>query len=44
MRADYVVEGLRPAVVIGLLAVFTVALSVVRRSWRPVAFVGGVWL
>jgi membrane-associated phospholipid phosphatase len=44
MRADYVVEGLRPAVIAGLLAAFTVALSVIRRSLRPVIFVGGVGL
>jgi membrane-associated phospholipid phosphatase len=44
MRADYVVEGLRPAVIAGLLAAFTVALSVIRRSLRPVILVGGVGL
>jgi membrane-associated phospholipid phosphatase len=44
MRADYVVEGLRPAVIAGLLAAFTVALSVIRRSLRPVILVGSVGL
>ena len=44
MRADFVVEGLRPAVVAALLAAFTLAYCVVRRSWRPAAFVGSVGL
>ncbi len=44
LRADYVVEGLRPPVLAILLAAFTVALCVVRRSLRPAIFVGGVWL
>jgi membrane-associated phospholipid phosphatase len=44
MRADFVVEGLRPIVVAGLLAVFTAACCVQRRSLRPAAFVGGVCL
>lgn len=44
VRADYVVEGLRPPVLAILLAAFTVALCVVRRSFRPAIFVGGVWL
>jgi len=44
LRADYVVEGLRPPVLAGLLAAFTAAFCVIRRSLRPVMFVGGVWL
>ncbi|MGH8823077.1 MAG: phosphatase PAP2 family protein [Jiangellaceae bacterium] len=44
LRADYVVEGLRPPVLAGLLAAFTVAFCVIRRSLRPAMFVGGVWL
>jgi membrane-associated phospholipid phosphatase len=44
MRADFVVEGLRPAVVAALLVAFTVAYCVQRRSWRPAAFVGSVGL
>jgi membrane-associated phospholipid phosphatase len=44
LRADYVVEGLRPAVLAILLAAFTVAFSVLRRSLRPLVFVGGVCL
>ena len=44
LRADYVVEGLRPAVLAALLAAFTVAFSVIRRSLRPLVFVGGVCL
>ncbi|MGH8773942.1 MAG: phosphatase PAP2 family protein [Jiangellaceae bacterium] len=43
-RADYVVEGLRPAVLAGLLTLFTVAFCVIRRSLRPAIFVGGVWM
>jgi membrane-associated phospholipid phosphatase len=44
LRADYVVEGLRPIVIGTLLAAFTVVLCLIRRSWRPIVFVGGVWL
>jgi membrane-associated phospholipid phosphatase len=44
LRADYVVEGLRPPVLAILLAAFTVATCVVRRTLRPAIFVGGVWL
>jgi membrane-associated phospholipid phosphatase len=44
LRADYVVEGLRPVVLAVLLAAFTVAVSVTRRSPRPLVFVGGVCL
>ena len=44
MRADFVVEGLRPAVVAGLLAAFTVACCVKRRSLETRGFVGGVCL
>ena len=44
VRADLVVEGLRPTVLAGLLAAFTVAYCVRRRSWRPAALVGGVCL
>jgi membrane-associated phospholipid phosphatase len=42
MRADFVVEGLRPIVVAGLLAAFTAACCVQRRSLRPAAFVACV--
>jgi membrane-associated phospholipid phosphatase len=44
LRADYVVEGLRPAVVISVLAAYTVVVCVVRRSLRPGLFVGVIWL
>jgi membrane-associated phospholipid phosphatase len=44
MRADLVVEGLRPPVLAGLLAVFTAAYCVKRRSLRPAAFIGLVCL
>jgi membrane-associated phospholipid phosphatase len=44
MRADFVVEGLRPIMVAGLLVAFTGACCVKRRSLRPAAFVGGVCL
>jgi membrane-associated phospholipid phosphatase len=44
LRADYVVEGLRPAVIAGLLAAFTVAFCLIRRSLRPAVFVGCVGL
>jgi membrane-associated phospholipid phosphatase len=44
LRADYVVEGLRPPVIAGLLVAFTVAFCVIRRSLRPLLFVGGVGL
>ncbi len=44
VRADLVVHGLRPAVVAGLLAAFTVVCCVKRRSMRPIMFVGGVAL
>jgi membrane-associated phospholipid phosphatase len=44
MRADYVVEGLRPAMIASLLAAFTVALCLIRRSLRPLLFVGVVGL
>jgi membrane-associated phospholipid phosphatase len=40
VRADLVVEGLRPAVVAALLAAFTLPYCVKRRSLRPAAFVG----
>jgi membrane-associated phospholipid phosphatase len=42
LRADLVVEGLRPAVVAVLLATFTLAYSAKHRSLRPAAFVGSV--
>jgi membrane-associated phospholipid phosphatase len=42
LRADYVVEGLRPAVIAILLVAFTVACCVKRRSVRPLVFVAGV--
>jgi membrane-associated phospholipid phosphatase len=44
MRADLVVEGLRPIVVAGLLAAFTGAWCVKCRSLRPAAFVSAVCL
>jgi len=44
IRADLVVEGLRPTVMAGLLAVFAVACCIKRRSMRPAAFVGVVCL
>ena len=44
LRADLVVEGLRSAVLAALLAAFTVAYCMRRRSWRPAALVGGVGL
>ena len=44
MGADVVVEGLRPIVVAGLLAAFTGAYCVKRRSRKPATFVGGVCL
>ena len=44
LRADLVVEGMRPAVLAGLLAALTVAYCVRRRSWRPAALVGSVCL
>jgi membrane-associated phospholipid phosphatase len=44
LRAGLVVEGLRPTVLGGLLAAFTVAYCVRRRSLRPAAFVGGACL
>ena len=44
LRADLVIEGLRPTVLAGLLAAFTVACCLGRRSGRPAAFVGGVCL
>jgi membrane-associated phospholipid phosphatase len=44
IRAVYVVEGLRPAVLACLVAAYTVVFCVIRRSLRPVLFVGGVGL
>jgi membrane-associated phospholipid phosphatase len=44
LRADLVVEGLRPEVLAVFLATFAVAYSVKRRSLRPAAFLGGVCL
>ena len=44
IRTVYVVEGLRPPVIAGLLVAFTVAFCVIRRSLRPLLFVGGVGL
>jgi len=44
IRADLVVEGLRPTVMAGLLAVFAVACCIKRRSMRPATFVGVVCL
>jgi hypothetical protein len=42
MRADYVVEGLRPPILAGLLVAFTAIITVVQRSLRPATFVVGV--
>jgi hypothetical protein len=42
MEADLVVEGLRPAVLAALLAVFAAVCCVRRRSLRPAVFVAGV--
>jgi membrane-associated phospholipid phosphatase len=42
MRADLVVEGLRPTIAAVLLATFTLAYCAKRRSLRPAAFVGSV--
>jgi membrane-associated phospholipid phosphatase len=42
--ADLVVEGLRPSVLAMVLAIFTLAFSVKRRSTRPAALVGGICL
>ena len=44
VRADFVVEGMRPIMMAGLLTVFTLACCVKRRSMRPAAFVGVVGL
>jgi membrane-associated phospholipid phosphatase len=44
LRADVVAEALSPAVLGALLAVFTVAYCVKRRSIRPALFVGAVCL
>ena len=44
VRADLVVHGLRPAVLVALLAVFTVACGMKRRSLRLVWFVASVCL
>jgi membrane-associated phospholipid phosphatase len=42
LRADIVVEGLRPPIVAVLLMAFTAVCCVKRRSLRPAAFVGVV--
>jgi len=39
VRADVIVEGLRPVMAVALLAVFTSVWCVIRRSIRPAAFV-----
>jgi membrane-associated phospholipid phosphatase len=44
MRADYFVEGLRPSVLAVILAAFTVAFCVKRRSLRPGIFAASFWL
>jgi len=43
-RADVIVEGLRPVMAAALLAVFTSAWCVIRRSIRPAVFVGVISL
>jgi len=42
IRADHIVQGLRPSRVAPLLAVLTVAFCVGRRSVRPLVLTGGV--
>jgi membrane-associated phospholipid phosphatase len=42
LRADFVVEGLRPMIMAVLLVTFTLAYCAKRRSLTPVAFVGTV--
>ena len=44
VRADLVVQGLRPAVLAALLAAFTFAYCLNRRSLIPAAFIGGICL
>jgi membrane-associated phospholipid phosphatase len=47
IRADHVVEGLRPMVVAPVLFVAAIVASIVARSWRPAGFallVGGLAL
>jgi membrane-associated phospholipid phosphatase len=43
LRADIIVEGSRPVVLAGLLAAFTLAYCIERRSLRPGAFIGAVY-
>jgi membrane-associated phospholipid phosphatase len=42
LRADLVVEGLRPVIVAVLLAAFTLGYCAKRRSLKPAVFIGGV--
>jgi membrane-associated phospholipid phosphatase len=44
VRADVVIEGLGPAVLAVLLAAFTLAYCLNRRSLIPAAFIGGICL
>lgn len=44
LRADVIVEGLRPTVAAALLAAFTLVCCARRRSWRPAVFIGVVYL
>lgn len=44
MLADLVVEGLRPAVLAGLLTAFTIVCCLRRRSLRPAVFVTSVFV
>jgi membrane-associated phospholipid phosphatase len=43
VRADIIVEGLRPVVLAGLLAAFALAYCIKRRSLKPGAFSGVVY-
>lgn len=44
LRADIVVEGLRPPIVVALLVAFTAVCCLKRRSLRPATFVGAVFV
>ena len=44
LRADLVVEGMRPTVMVALLLVFTAAYCIKRQSLRPALFVAAVCL
>jgi undecaprenyl-diphosphatase len=40
IRVDVIVEGLKPVRAVPLLALFVLAVSAYRRSWRPAAYAG----